>query len=136
MIQRIQTVWMILALIAAILTFRFDTYTGMVAISNSYLELNAGSFFRLGLNTLILCILMAGAILLFKNRSKQKLLCILAFLYEGVVIFLYFREIRNFSTGNISLWAILHLAILAGIILALRGISNDQRLLKESDRLR
>jgi hypothetical protein len=42
----------------------------------------------------------------------------------------------NFYNGNIALWAIFYFAVLIFFILAARGISKDEKLIKSMDRLR
>ncbi len=47
MIQRVQTIWMILAAIAVFLTLKFSFYSGTLAVDNSYHALMATDNFFL-----------------------------------------------------------------------------------------
>ena len=79
---------------------------------------------------------MVVNIFLFKHRMLQFRICIFALLGECLIIFLYFSQIKNYSNGNFSLWCALHVFILLFIILAARGIYKDEKLIKDSNRLR
>jgi hypothetical protein len=49
---------------------------------------------------------------------------------------MYINETNKFSAGSFSLWSALHLLIILFLIFAAKGIYNDSRLVKESNRLR
>lgn len=136
MIQRVQTIWMILAAAAVFLTFKFSFYSGTLISDNSYHAVMASDNFFLLILTSALgtCILIN--IFLFKQRSIQFRIIIFALLAEGLVIFLYIKEIAKFSTGNLGLWSALHLLVIVFLIFAAKGIYNDSKLIKESNRLR
>lgn len=136
MIQRAQTIWMILAAAAVFLTFKFPFYSGTLLANNSYHEVMAADNFFLLILTSALgtCILIN--IFLFKQRSIQFRIIIFALLGECLIIFLYIKQIEKFSTGNFSLWSALHLLIILFLIFAAKGIYNDSKLIKESNRLR
>jgi succinate-acetate transporter protein len=57
-------------------------------------------------------------------------------LLEALVIFLYYREVTTFTQGTYSLWAILHSLIVIFFMLAARAINKDEKLIKDSNRLR
>ena len=136
MIQRVQTIWMTLAAVAVFLTLKFSFYSGTLIADNSYHTLMAtDSFFLLILTSALgTCILIN--IFLFKQRSIQFRIIILALLVEGIIIFLYIRQTAKFSTGTFGLWSGLHLLIILFLIFAAKGIYNDSKLIKESNRLR
>ena len=75
-------------------------------------------------------------IFLFKKRPLQLRLCVLGIFLEALLIFLYFREVNTFTKGTYSLTAILHGVIVFSFFLAARGIFKDEKLIKDSDRLR
>lgn len=139
MIQRIQTIWLLLAALCAFLGLKFAFYSG------SFVEgLNAATFKELnGLSTIPLVIATVAVgllaiinIFLFKNRTIQLRLCIAGILLEALVIFLYYTEIKKFTTGNLSIASLLQALIVLFFFLAGRGISNDNKIIKESSRLR
>lgn len=100
-------------------------------------ELKANESFLLLLTTVVVGGLAFFTIFLFKKRPLQLTLCVLGILLEALLIFLYYREIQQtFTQGTYSLTALLHSVIVLCFFLAARGIRRDQRMVKESDRLR
>ncbi|MBK6380912.1 MAG: DUF4293 domain-containing protein [Chitinophagaceae bacterium] len=138
MIQRIQSLWLLLAAACAFAGFKFPYYTGNKLNDAALFELNATSTLLLMVTTIAVGVLALINIFLYKKRSLQLRLCVLGILLEAVLIFLYYREIQNFipDKSTYSLTAILHSVIVLAFVLAARGINKDSKLLKESDRLR
>ena len=138
MIQRVQTIWMILAAAAVFLTFTltFPFYSGTLSADNSFHAV-------LATQNLFLIILTSGLgtgiiinIFLFKQRSIQLRIIIFALLLEGLIIFLYIKQTAAFSKGNPGFGSALHFLVILFLIFAARGIYNDSKLIKESNRLR
>jgi len=136
MIQRIQSVWLLLAAACAFATFKLSFYSGTNAKAIPSYELNATETFPLMALTIIIGILAVMIIFLFKKRTVQLRLCVLGILLEGLLIFLYYRQVTTFTQGTYSLWAILHSVIVISFFLAARAINKDEKLIKDSDRLR
>lgn len=148
MIQRVQTIWMILAAIAVFLSIKFSFYSGTLTIQDgvnaattmatdgSYQLVTATGNFLILILTSALGTGIIINIFLFKHRSIQIRIIIAAILMECLIVFLYFRETEKFSQGNFNIWAILHILIIVFLVLAARGIYKDSKLIKESNRLR
>lgn len=139
MIQRIQTLWLFIAAICAALTFKFPFYTGNTTAKDGtlvYERLTASS--NLILIILTACLTMGILILIFmyKTRTKQMWLTIAAAGVSIINLVLYFMDIKNFSSGSISLTSILSFAIPIFLLLAARGVWKDEKLIKSLDRLR
>ena len=130
MIQRIQSIWLLLAAVAAFLTIRFPFYIG------AFDPVSGTS----NIIILILTSALGGAIIvsifLFRHRSIQVRLVIVCFLVECLIVFLYFKEIGHQMDGNFALGSILHPVIIITLILAMRGIYKDSKIIRESNRLR
>lgn len=135
MIQRIQSVWLLLAATCAFLSFKLPFYSGPTA-TVPFNELNASSTVLLALTTITVGVLAAFTIFLFKSRTAQLRLCIAGIVAEALVLFLYYREVKMFTGGTYSLWAILHILIVLLFFLAAKSINKDEKLIKDSDRLR
>ena len=75
-------------------------------------------------------------VFLFKKRALQLRLCVLGIVLEALLIFLYYREVKTFTQGTYSLTAILHSIIVISFFLAARAINKDEKMVKDSDRLR
>jgi peptidoglycan/LPS O-acetylase OafA/YrhL len=136
MIQRVQTIWMILAAIAAFLTLKFLFYSGTLIADNLYHPLLATDNFLILILTSALGTGIVINIFLFKTRKIQMRIIIIAILLECLIIFLYIKQTNNYSTGNYSLWSVLHILIIIFLFFAARGIYKDSKLIKESNRLR
>ncbi len=136
MIQRVQTIWMIVAALVTFLTLKFSFYSGTLALDNTYHAVMATDNFFILVLTSALGTGIIIDIFLFKHRSVQFRIILFALLAECVIIFLYIRQTNKFSTGNFSLWSALHLLIIVFLIFAARGIYKDSKLIKESNRLR
>ncbi|MEI8060176.1 MAG: DUF4293 domain-containing protein [Ferruginibacter sp.] len=135
MIQRIQSVWLLLASSCAFLSFKLPFYSGPSA-SMPFKELNASTTVLLALCTITIGVLAAFTIFIFKNRTAQLRMCILGILLEALLLFLYFKEVKTFTNGTYSLWAMLQSFIVILFFLAARSINKDEKLIKDSDRLR
>ena len=133
MIQRIQSVWLFLASICAFATIRFSTYVGTDSKNIPYQKITGANGGLLILATTILVGLLAAiAIFLFKNRNTQLWVCLTGVLSEILLMFLYSRGQGTFSLSA----GILHPFIIFFFILAARGIFKDKKVISESDRLR
>ena len=136
MIQRIQSLWLLLAAACAFAGFKFPYYSGTKLNDPVLYELNATSTIFLMVTAIAVGVLALINIFLYKKRTLQLRLCVLGILLEALLIFLYYRETTTFTQGTYSLTAILHSVIVLAFVLAARGINKDSKLLKETDRLR
>jgi hypothetical protein len=148
MIQRVQTLWMILAAIAVFLTIKFSFYSGTLVLQNGANVVTSmatdGSYHLVTATDNFLILILTSAlgtgiiinIFLFKHRSIQIRIIIIAILMECLIVFLYIRETEKFTQGNFNIWAILHILVIIFLIMASRGIYKDSKLIKESNRLR
>ena len=138
MLQRIQSVWLLLAAAFDAITFRFPFFSGdwMKDSSPMMIDLNANTTIWFTILTVLAGGLAFANIFLFKNRKMQLRLCFLGIFLTLVLLTLYLLEMGNFYNGTIALWAVFYFAVLIFFILAARGISNDQKLIRSMDRLR
>ena len=140
MIQRQQTLWLLLATVAGILSFVFPFVTGTELVDKTVMEkpaeIVAGSHFFILLLTIASIAISAITIFLFKNRKQQQWLCLLGVLIAGLLIFLYILEMNKLIKPTLALFCILPFAMLAGYFLAFRNIRKDEKLVKSLDKLR
>ncbi|HEY8893285.1 MAG TPA: DUF4293 domain-containing protein [Niastella sp.] len=141
MIQRLQSVWLLLAAAAAFCSLQFSFYSGNMIAANqakSFAVLNAQS-------NLLLLILSAGAgiaslisIFLYKNRKTQLRIVLVTLLVSVINLVLFFTQTKKFvpGEGNYNLTAIFAIVVPVFLILAMRGIKKDEKLVKSLDRLR
>ena len=136
MIQRIQSVWLLVAGIVTFLTLKFSFYSGTYLPDNQYHQLNGTENILLMITTIALGVLSIITIFLFKTRIVQLRLCIAGILLDLLVLFLYYRAMQNFTKGEFAITASSHIIIILALVFAARGINKDEKLIKDSDRLR
>jgi hypothetical protein len=136
MIQRIQTIWFLLATICVFLTMQLSSYMGDDASGISHL-IKGTSNTLLVITTSMVGVVSMIALFLFKNRKLQMRITLLAILIELVLLFFYYREIHALvGKGEFTIKALLHAAVIIFLLLAANGISKDEKLIKDSNRLR
>lgn len=137
MLQRIQSIWLLLASGCAVLSLKFPFYSGTNKEGiPSYDLLPDNNHFTLMLVTIIIALISMISIFLYKNRSTQIRFVILAMLLEVALLILYFRVVSTFLSGTYALSSLLQAAVLVFLFLAIRGINHDNKIIKESNRLR
>ena len=136
MIQRIQSIWLLIASVVTFLTLKLSFYSGTYLPDNLYHQLNGTQNLGLMVTTIALGVLTLINIFLFKNRVTQLWLCIVAILLDVLILFLYYQQTKDFSKGDYAITAVLHLIVIAALVLAARGINKDEKLIKDSNRLR
>ena len=136
MIQRIQSVWLLVASIVTFLTLKFSFYSGTYLPDNQYHQLNGTENILLMITTIALGVLTLITIFLYKTRVIQLRLCIVAILLDLLILFLYYRALQNFSKGDYAFTAASHILIIAALVFAASGINKDEKMIKDSDRLR
>jgi hypothetical protein len=137
MLQRIQTVWFLLAGIATLATLQLPSYVGIQDPLVPYHQLNGifGGILMM-LVTISIAVVALVAIGLYKTRVVQLRLAVVGIALEAVLMFLYYRQIAAFTQGTPALYSILHILIILFFVLAARGINKDEKLIKDSNRLR
>lgn len=140
MIQRIQSIWLLLASICTVLTVRFSFYTGnkLDAITKAkiFMQLNAQSDMML---TVLVGFILAAcliAIFLFKDRKRQMLVSGLTALVAIINIIIYISETKFFVEGQYSITSSFTFLVPLFLLLAIRGIWKDEKLVKSAERLR
>jgi hypothetical protein len=143
MIQRLQSLWLLLAAVFSAITFRFPFYVGdkitdATLNTVAHVDLNASTTIWLSILTVLAGGLAFVNIFLFSNRKLQLKLSYLGIFITVVLLVVYFLETGNFvkERSTFALSCIFHFAILGFYILAARGIWNDEKLIKDMDRLR
>ncbi len=150
MIQRKQTLWLLLAAISVLLIFYFpfgiNSKTVVDSTSVTEIPLSASANQPLGMLGILACILSIITIFLFKNRPLQIKLIWATILETIGILVLQFYIANNSVEGNKLVVGILGANIYLGIfvplltlfflILAVMGIRQDEKLVRDTDRLR
>jgi magnesium-transporting ATPase (P-type) len=138
MIQRQQSLWLLLSAICAFLSYKLPFFSGTKEGIKNLTEkaiLDGGSTFFLLVVTGICLVLSLITIFLYKDRKLQLKLCIAGVILSVLLLIIYFNELRKLS-GSISLSAVFVFGILISYIMAARGIWKDEKLIKSLDKLR
>jgi FtsH-binding integral membrane protein len=141
MIQRIQSIWLLIVALAAFATYTLTLYVGNLADGTSRAFLLADNFL-LVITIIALGTLAIVCIFLFKNRKLQFKLSILGVIFSIGFLFLEylkveeFKKTHNIHTGSYQVGALLPFVMIAFFILAAKGIYKDEKLVKSLDRLR
>ncbi|MEJ8842870.1 DUF4293 domain-containing protein [Lacibacter sp. H375] len=135
MIQRIQTIWLLLAAAASFATLKLSFYSGNKD-NNLFEELTGSSHFLLLIMSVAVGLLALITIFLYKNRKLQIRLSLLGVTLQLVVLAVYFQQTKTYVQGSFTLTSALSFIIPLFFILALLGIRKDEKLIKSMDRLR
>jgi len=136
MIQRIQTLWLLLASICAFASVKLPFYFGSIEIPGPTITITPYDNFMLLVFVIATALMGLVTIFLFSNRSLQIKMCIVGLVLSLANLMHYFLYMKNFKTGGLSLYSILSFLVPVFFILAIRSIYKDQKLLKSLDRLR
>ncbi|MBB5636072.1 FlaA1/EpsC-like NDP-sugar epimerase [Pedobacter cryoconitis] len=152
MIQRVQSIWLFLAsaalfllLILPILTVQGNTGDLSFQISGIYQKVNnisqkTASFTALFGGTILTALICLANIFNFKNRTLQKRIVLLTLILILVLIgwtASYALNTPNLlQSSTIGTGAFLPLLSIIFCLLAIRGINQDDKLIRSADRLR
>ena len=141
MIQRIQSIWLLIVAITAFATYTLTLYTGKLADGSSRQFLLADNFL-LTMMIILLGSLAIVCIFLFKKRKVQFRLSVIGVILSMVFLFVEYLKVEeykktnNILSGSYQPGALLPVIMIIFFILAARGIYKDEKLVKSVDRLR
>jgi len=143
MIQRIQSIWLLLASAASLASMKLAFYSGnkLSDLQNpnspkTFTSIDGMYNIVMNINTVAIGLICLIAIFLFKNRKLQMQFSALAIILESFLILQYQMSVGGFLEGNYAVGAILQPLVMLLLLLAIRGINKDNKLIQESDRLR
>lgn len=140
MIQRQQTLWLLLSTVAALLSYMFPFVTGTEPVEKTNMQkvvdVDAASNFFLLILTGASLVLSTVIIFLFKNRKQQMQLCLAGLFLSVLIVILYILQMNKLVKPTLALSCILPFAVVAGYFMAFRNIRRDEKLIKTLDKLR
>lgn len=158
MIQRIQTVYLLLAAISGVLTFflpfahflqdgmKLSEYAvfGFFNVQSDIFESNGPFGFPAWIFSVLAVVFPAVAVFLYKNRPLQLRMARMGFLMNlGFIVYLFFAIDtlfeQNYGPDQEVLYHVgfyLPVVAIAFLFLAVRGIKKDEALVKSLDRIR
>lgn len=134
MIQRLQSIWLLLAAVFAALTFVLP-FANFAQLNEGLKPINSQSTTWLTIVAAFTGALAFIDIFLFNNRKLQTRLCIVGILLTLVFLGLCFMQMSR-EAGTLALSCLIYFAILGFYIMAVNGIRKDEKLIKSMDRLR
>ena len=141
MIQRVQSLWLLVVAIAAFATYTLTLYVGKLT-DGALKVFQLADDFLLVIIIITLGILAIINLFLFKNRKLQFKLSVLGVIFSIGFIFLEYVRVENFKkdqmiqSGSYQIGALLPILMVVFFFLAARGIYKDEKLVKSMDRLR
>ncbi len=144
MIQRIQTVYLLLSLICAGLLYLFPVWaTTAESIDGGMSEIGAGTHLLLLPLPILMIISHLIAVFSYKNRKRQKQFCtgnillyVIFLLGSLLLIQLEHHFFQHFNLFEFRPGVLLLIAGIVFNVLARSGIKKDEALLRSMDRLR
>jgi hypothetical protein len=141
MIQRIQSLWLLLSTLCAALIWIIPIFGG-VGADNMPKVFSIRESLILMFIVALAAIVPFVAIFLFKSRNTQKKLIIINIILAAGIITAEYLMVEQFKAsfgiaqGNWQLSAILPFFIILFNFFAYRGIVRDEKLLSSADRMR
>jgi peptidoglycan/LPS O-acetylase OafA/YrhL len=141
MIQRIQSIWLLLAGVAGLLTYKLPLWQGKLQDGSVKKFMGPESLLLFTL-IVVTSLLAFVTIFLFKNRSQQKGLALIGALLSIAIVALEYFLVDDYIQGlNLmeNSWqfgAILPILMVFLFFLARAGIVKDEKLVKSLERLR
>lgn len=140
MLQRIQTVWLLIAsaLGFATLSNSISFYSGNKLVENvsKFVPLTARENIFILILTVSIAVAALVTVFLFKDRKMQLKVTMGVFAVSLANIGLYYLQTKNYVEGKMDLTSLLAFAIPVFLLMAARGIWKDEQLVKSVDRLR
>jgi drug/metabolite transporter (DMT)-like permease len=138
MIQRIQTLWLLLAGTSSLLTLKFPFLAGQK--DGIGFSLTSASKFYLLLLAVAVSLAAIASVFLFKNRKLQLKLTGFSFFIglflNGLFLYAFLNNSFQLKDAVLTLSAIFYFLIPVFLGLAFIAIRKDEQLIKSMDRLR
>jgi branched-subunit amino acid transport protein AzlD len=141
MIQRIQSLWLFLAGIGGLITYKLPLW-------NCVLNDSTTKAFYVAENLLLFVVIILASIVgfvtifLFKKRTQQKWLSLLGMLLSagifGLEFYLIetFKDTHSFLESSWQIGSVLPILMMILFFLAYLGIAKDDKMVKSVDRIR
>lgn len=137
MLQRPQTLWIVLSILAAVSTFEFPFALVQNGTTPDQLpNIDAGSSPLLIILTLLSVLLSGITVMSYSNLTKQKSFCWIGIMLGVILCLVYLREWKSQAATTLTSTSILPLIIPISLWLAWIGMNRDQKLIRKLGRTR
>jgi prolipoprotein diacylglyceryltransferase len=140
MIQRIQSIWLLLAGLAATAMLKFPLWKGRLTNVEDKV-LSGSSYLPLFLLIVAAGLVGFGTIFFFKDRKTQKALCLLGILLSLFILILEYIRATNLQAsasyeGAWQISAALPIVMVVLFGMARSGVRRDEKTLRNLEKLR
>lgn len=140
MIQRLQSLWLLLASLCAFMTLKLPFFSGNILVNNAkvFSQFTAMSYMLLMILTVIVAAGSLVTIFLYKNRGLQWKVALVLFVFAILNIIMFYVATGAYIPGEwtYNLTSVIAIAIPIFLLMASRAIFKDEKLVKSVDRLR
>jgi uncharacterized membrane protein len=140
MLQRLQTVWLLLVAVLAFVSLKVSFFSGNILVENAkqFQNFTAMSNMLIMILTVGVGIASLITIFLFKDRKLQIKIGFAILAVAVLNIVLYYLQTKNYvpEEWTFDITSLITIAIPFLLFLAIRGIYKDEKLVKSVDRLR
>lgn len=140
MLQRLQTVWLLLVAVLAFVSLKVSFFSGNILVENAkqFQNFTAMSNMLIMILTVGVGIASLITIFLFKDRKLQIKIGFAILAVAVLNIILYYLQTKNYvpEEWTFDITSLITIAIPFLLFLAIRGIYKDEKLVKSVDRLR
>lgn len=140
MLQRLQTVWLLLVAVLAFVSLKVSFFSGNILVENvkQFQNFTAMSNMLIMILTVGVGIASLITIFLFKDRKLQIKIGFAVLAVAVLNIVLYYLQTKNYvpEEWTFDITSLITIAIPFLLFLAIRGIYKDEKLVKSVDRLR
>lgn len=140
MLQRLQTVWLLLVAVLAFVSLKVSFFSGNILVENAkqFQNFTAMSNMLIMILTVGVGIASLITIFLFKDRKLQIKIGFAVLAVSVLNIGLYYLQTKNYvpEEWTFDITSLITIAIPFLLFLAIRGIYKDEKLVKSVDRLR
>lgn len=140
MIQRIQSIWLLLAAAFSASGFGLSFFSGnkLDAATNTkiWVEFTASNQLLIMILSVAVAVAALVAIFMYKDRKRQMLIVFATAVGAFLNIALYYNAKSSFVESKLDLGSLFSFAVPLFLLLAIRFIYKDEQLVKSADRLR
>lgn len=140
MIQRIQSIWLLIAAAFSASGFGLSFFSGNkldeATNTKTWVEFTASQHIFILILSVAIAVASLVAIFMYKDRKRQMLVVFTTAIAAFLNIALYYNARSGFAESKLDLGSLFTFAIPLFLLLAIRSIYNDEKLVKSADRLR
>ncbi|HMZ47025.1 MAG TPA: DUF4293 family protein [Chitinophagaceae bacterium] len=138
MLQRIQSVWLLIAALLSFATLQFSFFGGNKVENgiSTFINYTAKENLLVLILTVAVAVAALVSVFLYKDRRQQIKIIIATLLVNILTIVLLYFNTKKFESGTIALTSVVYFAVPVFLVMALLAIRKDEKLVKSADRLR